>query len=146
MPTVIRDLSRNECVALLGRHGVGRLAFTWKDRVDIEPIAYAWDEDTAFLRTGPGIKLDVLRRNPWVALEVDEIRGPFDWESVVVKGTVYFLRAAGNEFDQATYQRGLWALRRLEPRFGTKDDPFGDRTTMFRIHVDQISGRGARTS
>lgn len=138
-----RDLSRDDCIALLERQRVGRLAYTFKDRVDVEPIAYVWDVDTLFMRTGPGIKLDTIKRNPWVALEVDDVRGLFDWESVVVKGTVYFLRAAGTEFDQATYQRGIRALRRIEPRFGTPDDPLGDRTMLFRIHVDTISGRAA---
>lgn len=141
--SIFRDLTRDECVALLARQHVGRLAYTFRDRVDVEPIAYVWDVDTLFLRTGPGVKLDTLKRNPWVALEVDEVRGLFAWESVVVKGTVYFLRAAGTEFDQATYQRGLRALRRIEPRFGTADDPLGDRTMLFRIHVDGITGRAA---
>jgi nitroimidazol reductase NimA-like FMN-containing flavoprotein (pyridoxamine 5'-phosphate oxidase superfamily) len=138
-----REMSREECLALLQRQRVGRLAYSFKDRVDVQPIAYVWDVDTLFLRTGPGVKLETLRRNPWVALEVDEVRGLFEWESVVVKGTVYFLRAAGTEFDQATFQRGLRALRRIEPRFGTAEDPFGDRTMMFRIHVDAMTGRAA---
>lgn len=145
MPTVFRDLTRNECEGLLSTQRIGRLAYAHQNRVDVEPMAYIWDEDTAFLRTGPGVKLDVLKHNPWVALEVDAVEGPFNWRSVVVKGTVYFLRAAGTEFDQATYQRGLRALRRLEPRFGTPDDPMGDRTMMFRIHVDSITGRMAKS-
>lgn len=138
-----RDMSHEECVALLTRQRVGRLAYSFRDRVDVEPIAYVWDVDTLFLRTGPGVKLDTLKKNPWVALEVDDVRGLFDWESAVVKGTVYFLRAAGSEFDQATYQRGLRALRRIEPRFGTAEDPMGERTMLFRIHVDTITGRRA---
>lgn len=138
-----RELDREASLRLLARHQVGRLAYAFRDVVDIEPIAYVWDVDTLFLRTGPGLKLDVLRRNPWVAFEVDEIRGLFDWESVVVRGTVYFLRAAGSEFDRATYQRGLTALRRIEPRFGTGSDPLGDRTMLFRIHVESITGRAA---
>lgn len=141
--SLYRDMTRDECLHLLGRLRVGRLAYSFKDRVDVEPIAYAWDVDTLFLRTGPGVKLETLRKNPWVAFEVDEVRGLFEWESVVVKGTVYFLRAAGTAFDQATYQRGLRALRRVEPRFGTADDPMGERTMIFRIHVDTVAGRRA---
>jgi nitroimidazol reductase NimA-like FMN-containing flavoprotein (pyridoxamine 5'-phosphate oxidase superfamily) len=33
--------------------------------------------------------LRALDGHPWAAFEIDEIRSPFDWESVVVKGTVY---------------------------------------------------------
>jgi len=43
MPTptpTFRELSREECIALLDRHQVGRLAFTQRERLDIEPIHY----------------------------------------------------------------------------------------------------------
>ena len=46
MPTPtprFRDLEPAECTALLERHHVGRLAFSRKDRVDIEPINYIHD-------------------------------------------------------------------------------------------------------
>lgn len=138
-----RELTRAECEAVLGRAIMGRLAFTFRDRVDIEPIACVWDGDTLFLRTGPGSKMEVLQHHPWVAFEVDEVQGLYQWTSVVVKGTVYFLRPSGSAFDQQTWARGTAAIRRLEPRYGGPDDPLGDRTRLFRIHVDEVSGRAA---
>jgi nitroimidazol reductase NimA-like FMN-containing flavoprotein (pyridoxamine 5'-phosphate oxidase superfamily) len=141
--TEYRALSHTECVAILARHRVGRLAYAFKDKVDIEPIGYVWDTDTLFFRTAQGFKLETLQHSPWVAFEVDEIESPVQWASVVVKGTVYFLRSSGTEFDVATWERGRAALRRADPSFETPRDTASHRTYLFRIHVDEITGRAA---
>ena len=79
-------LERDEIDALLARHNVGRIAYTFRDRVDVEPINYVYRDGWIYLRTGPGSKLTTLARHPWVAFEVDEVDGPFDWRSVVGRG------------------------------------------------------------
>jgi len=38
----IRDLERSEIEMIVSRNNVGRLAFTFHDRVDIEPIHYIY--------------------------------------------------------------------------------------------------------
>ena len=38
----IRELTRAEIEALLTRNNVGRIAYAFKDRVDIEPINYVY--------------------------------------------------------------------------------------------------------
>src|SRR5438105_5401 len=76
-------LDRAGCEALLARQRVGRLAFAFHDRVDIEPIHYAYEDGWLYGRTSHGSKLATVLHNPWVAFEVDEVRSHFDWESVV---------------------------------------------------------------
>ena len=51
------DLSERSARALLARNHVGRLAFAFKDRVDIQPIHYVYDEKWLIGRTGVGSKL-----------------------------------------------------------------------------------------
>ena len=41
-PPVFRELTREGCEALLAVSHVGRLAYTFHDRVDIEPIHYVY--------------------------------------------------------------------------------------------------------
>src|ERR1700761_8768612 len=84
------ELPRDESIALLGRNFAGRLAFTFRDRVDIEPISYVHDGEWLYARTSLGTKLDTVRHHPWVAFEVDEVAGRYDWKSVVVRGKIYF--------------------------------------------------------
>ena len=142
-PVKFLNLSERQSRALLKRHGVGRLAFTFRDRVDIEPIGYVLDGPWLYCRTSHGTKLVQLKRNPWIAFEVDEIDGPFDWRSVVVHGTVYFLNPAGDEHPD--YDRALKLFRRLDPRVLRGDDPAPERRLVFRIHINALSGRAARS-
>lgn len=148
MPTPrphFRELTPKECVALLERHHVGRLAFSRKDRVDIEPIHYVHDDGWLYGRTQPGTKLEVVTHNRWVSFEVDEVDAIFDWRSVVVKGGFYLLRKDGSEQEREIYDRGVRILRRLVPETLTPDDPLPERAIVFRIHVDEMFGRAAST-
>lgn len=140
-----RELDPTECMAILDRHHVGRMAFGRKDMVDIEPIHYVHHDGWLYGRTGPGTKMEVLTHNRWVAFEVDEIDALFDWRSVVVKGGFYMLRADGSAAEREIYDRGVEVLRRLVPETMTPDDPFPDRAIIFRIHIDEMFGREART-
>jgi nitroimidazol reductase NimA-like FMN-containing flavoprotein (pyridoxamine 5'-phosphate oxidase superfamily) len=146
MPTPrphFRDLDREECLALLARHNVGRLALSHRDRVDLMPIHYVHEDGWLYGRTAAGTKLEMVVHNRWVAFEVDEIRALFDWQSVVIKGGLYLLRKDGSEHEQAIYQKGVALVRTLVPEAMTPEDPVPERALLFRIHLDEITGRAA---
>ena len=144
VPT-FHELNREQCDALLSRHHVGRIAFTFHDRVGIEPIGYVYEPNRIYIRTAPGSKLVTIAHHPWVAFEVDEVEGPFDWRSVVVRGTVHVLRHDGNAADQRTYERALTLLRRAVPGTLEAGDPVPFRTVIIMIAIDEITGRAAST-
>jgi hypothetical protein len=137
----IRDLDTAECEALLGRHNVGRLAFSFKDRVDIQPIGYVYERAWLSCRTEPGTKLQTLNHSPWVAFEVDEAHGPYDWESVVIRGTVY-LMPEGSDDHAAT----VAAIQRVAPLAFTEADPTPFRNIVFRVYPREMTGRRASSS
>ncbi|MGH7591319.1 MAG: pyridoxamine 5'-phosphate oxidase family protein [Gemmatimonadales bacterium] len=137
------DLAPDEAEALLARHHVGRLAFSHGGLVDVEPIHYVRHREWVYCRTAPGTKLTALGERPWVALEVDEIEGPFDWRSVVAQGTVYLV---GDGPDQrAIRAEVLAAIRAVYAEALTADDPAPQRSTLVRIHIRNIIGRQATT-
>ena len=136
-----RDLSKREAEGLLTRNQVGRIGFSFHDAVDIRPIHYVFDDGWIFGRTSESDKLTTLRHNQWVAFEVDEVAGPFDWKSVIAHGTFYRLEAEGSEYDLKLYDRALETLRRLMPTALTEADPVPFRTELFGIAIDSISGR-----
>jgi nitroimidazol reductase NimA-like FMN-containing flavoprotein (pyridoxamine 5'-phosphate oxidase superfamily) len=141
-PTV-RELTPAECEALLRRHAVGRLAATHKDRIELVPIHYVYEDGWVYGRTAVGTKIEMVSHNRWVAFEVDAVRGTFDWESVVVKGGLYLLRKEGSAQEQAVYEKGVALVRQIVPEALTPDDPLPERALLFRIHVDELSGRSA---
>ena len=138
----ITDLSERSARALLARNHVGRLAFAFKDRVDIQPIHYVYDEEWLLGRTGIGSKLVKLAHNPWCAFEVDEVHGLFHWDSVVVHGSFSMLDPQVGSTD--LYHRAVELLQRFIPGTMTQDDPAPDRAIPFAIHIDEIRGRSAR--
>ncbi|MCX5766703.1 MAG: pyridoxamine 5'-phosphate oxidase family protein [Gemmatimonadetes bacterium] len=139
---VFRELTREECEAVLARNNVGRIAFSYRDHVDIEPIHYQYNEGWLYGRTTPGTKLRTLAHNRWVAFEIDEVRALFDWESVVVKGALYLLERNGTQADN--YTKAIEVLRHFLPEALEQDDPTPDRHVVFRIHADQVTGRSAK--
>jgi nitroimidazol reductase NimA-like FMN-containing flavoprotein (pyridoxamine 5'-phosphate oxidase superfamily) len=132
-------LSRAQCTKLLGRNHVGRLAYTFRDAVDIVPIYYAYADGWIYARTSPGQKIAKLRHHRWVAFEVDEVYGIFDWSSVVVHGALYMLDPAAAVTE--TWESAVTILRRQFPGAFTDRDPVPFRSAIFRIHVDAVSGR-----
>jgi hypothetical protein len=135
----IRALSQRECIALLSRHHVGRLAFAFHDRVDIQPLHYVYEAGWLYGRTSEGAKLDTLAHHHWVAFEVDEVRGLVDWTSVVVHGSFHRLDADAGVQPSAIHAAAL--LRSLLPETLTTDDPVPFRTVLFRIAVGEMTGR-----
>ncbi len=142
-PPTIRELSREECERILERNTVGRIAFSLRDRVDIQPIHYAYDDGWIYGRTSAGSKVATLERNKWLAFEVDEVAGIFDWRSVVVHGGFYILEENGVEHDAHLFEHALHLLRRIVPGTLTPRDPVRFRTVLFRVPLQEVSGREA---
>jgi hypothetical protein len=138
-----REMTREECNALLARNHVGRIAFSYHDHVDIEPINFVYDDEWIYGRTGDGTKLRTLAHNRWIAFETDEVSALFDWESVVVKGALYILEAGGPRSD--AHDHAVALMRQMNSQVLTPDDPAPERTVIFRIHADQVTGRAAST-
>lgn len=138
------ELSREECERLLGRNHMGRLAFAFHDRVDIAPIHYVYAHGWIYGRTSRGSKLTTLAHHRWVAFEVDECESLFEWRSVVVKGSFNIVDPDTSAFRDPAFSHGVSLLRTLLPETLTGSDPVPFRQTVFRIHLDEVTGRESR--
>ncbi len=146
MPTTqtnVRNLTRPEMEDILRRNHVGRIAFLNGRRVDIEPISYVFADGALYGRAAPGTRMHALAGQPWVAVQVDEIRDPFDWESVVVKGSIYVVEPSRVKSMQERYEKALLTIRSAMPDAFTERDPAPERTILFRLHIDEMEGRSA---
>ena len=141
---VIRPLTKDEAETFLAQHSIGRIALCLRERADLEPIHYVYDPPWVFGRTSLSTKLVTLAHSRWCAFETDEVRGLFDWETVVVKGPFYALNAS--LYKSENFERALAALRHLIPETLTDDDPTPERDVVFGVHVSRIEGRLAVTN
>jgi nitroimidazol reductase NimA-like FMN-containing flavoprotein (pyridoxamine 5'-phosphate oxidase superfamily) len=138
----IVELNVADATAFLSRIHTGRIAFSLHDRIDIEPISYSYKNGWIFGRTSIGTKLATLAHNPWCAFEVDEIRGPLDWTSVVVKGAFNLLDPMRGSPD--VYAQAMASVKGLTPDAFSPLDPLPHRSILFGIYANDLTGRSAR--
>jgi nitroimidazol reductase NimA-like FMN-containing flavoprotein (pyridoxamine 5'-phosphate oxidase superfamily) len=139
-------LSREECAEVLGRNHVGRLAYREGEQVQIQPVGYVASDDWLFLRSAYGAKLDAITSDPFVAFEVDEIEGPFDWHSVVVHGTIYLRPTDGSPIEQREARRATEAIQSIMPDALTAKDPVPERHIIYGLHIHEMTGRMAQST
>lgn len=140
------EMSREASLALLERNHLGRIAFTLHDRVDVEPISYVSRGGWIYVRTSPGHKVATVLHHPWVAFQVDEVHGRYDWQSVVVRGSIHLLNPTDNRVEAQAYDAALATIRAFDPDALTPNDPTPQRSHLLRMHVAELSGRVATMS
>ena len=123
-------LSRDECLAHLGKVSVGRLGVTIRALPAILPVNFAVHEGQVVLRSVPGSKLDAATAGAVVAFEADDHgpEGAWGW-SVLVQGIA----------DEVTDPCEIAVLRRL--RIAPWAYPDGQANRYLRIDTELISGR-----
>ena len=139
-----RELSRDEIDAVLARNSIGRLAYAVGSNVDVQPVSYVYAEGWLYGRTSYGRKYEVLAENQYrwwpVAFEVSEIEDLFNWRSVLVHGGFYVI---DEDEERHLWEQAVRLLRTLIPATFSEDDPFAFRTVLFRISVQDVTGRAS---
>jgi len=141
---VFRELPREEIEEMLLRNKVGRLAFSFHDRVDVQPIHYVYERGWLYGRTSEGDKISSLTHNQWVAFEIDEINDIFDWKSVVIHGSFWILHPKGSPRAEELWDKAAALVSRIVPGSLTEHDPVAFRQTLFRIAISDARGREAK--
>src|SRR5207344_260185 len=83
---IVRTLSTPECTALLTANRLARLACAKDGRPYIVPIHYAYANNHLYAFSMPGKKIEWMRANPLVSVQVDERGEGRAWRSVVLDG------------------------------------------------------------
>jgi len=83
---VIREMTEDECRQALARANFGRLGCARDNQPYVVPISFAYDGRDVYGFSTPGQKIEWMRVNPLVCLEVDERVSIEQWSSVVVFG------------------------------------------------------------
>ncbi len=101
---MLRELSPEVTDHLLSSQFFGRIGCAANGQVLVVPVAYLYDGRAIYGQTHEGTKTSLLRQNPAVCFEVDEVSSPSCWRSVVVQGVYEELQ--GDERLYAEQQLG----------------------------------------
>jgi uncharacterized protein len=85
---VIREMSEAECLHALSKGRLAKLACAHENQPYVVPVYLTYDEATRCLYgfTTPGQKIEWMRANPLVCVEVDDITAYDQWVSVIAFG------------------------------------------------------------
>jgi uncharacterized protein len=144
----ITEVSPDDCRHLLARLGFGRLACVHDNQPYIVPIYFAYEADYLYGFATLGRKVEWMRSNPRVCVEVDEVISHFRWSSVVVIGRYEELpdtpKYAGLRFQAQVRleRRALW-WQTAYVASQVRGEPDSAKAVFYCIHVEEMTGRRA---
>jgi len=144
----IKNLTDEECDAILERATVARLATCADNRPYIVPISITYERtgSARFLYSfaNLGQKVRWMRQNPFVCVEVEELVDRVHWTTIVVHGRFEELdpvqhRDEANSAYALLHGRSEW----WQPAAARTSSTDLYRPVVYRIRVDAMSGRQA---
>lgn len=140
----IDELNETECREFLSRTSMARLGCSLNDQPYIIPVGFAYEDDFIYVFATLGKKIEWMRTNPKVCVQVDESKGQSDWVSVIANGEYQELPepkfAAERAHARSLLQkRHHWWLNALaERRIQMRDQDI--EPVFFRIRIQSLTG------
>ena len=145
---MLGELNYDELESVLRNQMIGRIGCCDKGDVFVVPITYAYDGTFIYCHSKLGLKIDMMRNNPSVCFEVDQVTKMTDWKSVIIWGTYEEL------VDEESRKIGMQIFsERMKPFVASETlgpmmrqpEPhppeIGPKPIFFRIRVTKKTGR-----
>jgi nitroimidazol reductase NimA-like FMN-containing flavoprotein (pyridoxamine 5'-phosphate oxidase superfamily) len=135
-----RDLSIEECTALLTSGRYGRLGLSQSDEPYVIPMSYVFSKGKIYLHSrGKGKKDEIVSKNPRVCFQIDSL-DKNRWSSVVVYGKALLssdVEAKQKMFDAFT-EKGLGGHGGKKFQ---REDLVKMEMTIWEITITEMTGR-----
>lgn len=143
---VIQEMTEHECRAMLTRTNTARLACALNNQPYVVPIQIYLAGEFLYCCATLGQKIEWMRQNPSVCVEIDECITQEQWESVVVFGHYEELpptlehENSRRVAEQLFQRHPAWWEPASVPLAGHEQRS----RIVFRILIGRMSGRRAR--
>jgi nitroimidazol reductase NimA-like FMN-containing flavoprotein (pyridoxamine 5'-phosphate oxidase superfamily) len=144
----IHEMTEGECIEALKKASWGRLACARENKPYVVPLYIAFEGRHLYGFSTLGQKIEWMRSNPHVCVEIDERTSQDKWMSVIVFGR-YEELPNEPQYEPARVQAHTLLQRRTmwwEPAFVSsshRDSPHSFTPIFFRIHIDNMTGHRA---
>jgi nitroimidazol reductase NimA-like FMN-containing flavoprotein (pyridoxamine 5'-phosphate oxidase superfamily) len=146
---IVQTLPALECTKLLAANRLARLACARNGQPYVVPIYYAYADTHLYAFSMPGKKIEWMRGNPLVSLQITQSGEGREWKSVVVDGRYEELpdrighkREREHAWSLLSKHCDWWEPGTLKPILPPESDH--SPHVFFRILVEQMSGREAK--
>ena len=144
---LISELTPDDCFKVLERTNLARLACARNDQPYIVPVHISFDPERRCVYgfSAIGHKIDWMRSNPKVCLEIEDIADKDHWTTVIISGRYEEIH---QDPEEATARRRAERLFRQRPEwwFPAAAKPASREpkdVVVYRIKIERISGRRA---
>jgi uncharacterized protein len=147
---MIGKLKDEKIEEVLKEHVLGRIGCNDGKKTYVVPVNYVYDGRFIIAHSVAGMKIEMMRKNPQVCFEVDEMKSFTNWKSVIVWGEYQELKDEHSRY----YAMKLFVDRmmhmkisetaippelsgeRVHPR-----SPGNIRPVVYRIVIEEKTGR-----
>ena len=142
----LQEMTQEECIAVVSDGRLGNLACARDNHPYVVPIYYAYSENHLYSFSMPGQKIEWMRSNPHVCVQVDNFSDQTHWQSVVMYGLYHELPdIPGTKHDREhawfllQQHANWWEPGGLKPM----PQPITDFPThlFYRITIESMTGR-----
>lgn len=83
---MIGKLDENQIEEILNGNVIGRIGCNADGITYVVPLNYVYDGINVYAHSSEGMKIDMMRKNPAVCFQVDDIQNMVNWRSVIAWG------------------------------------------------------------
>lgn len=134
---MVKQMGEREAREMLGNEVLGRLGCNVEGAPYVLPINYVYEDGVAWVHSLPGLKIDAMRRNPRVCLQIDEIRDAYHWRSVIAWGK--FEEVTDEQMKEQALVKLFQRLPHLTP-VESRMAKTSYQSIVFRIKFDKVTG------
>jgi nitroimidazol reductase NimA-like FMN-containing flavoprotein (pyridoxamine 5'-phosphate oxidase superfamily) len=157
---VLGELTPEQIEVVLRGAVIGRLGCHVDGRTYVVPITFAYDGECVYGHSALGLKVQMMRTNPDVCFEVEQVDDMANWRSVIAWGTYEELRGSDAATGMQTLVGRLLPLMTSatsQPTHGLaptgtdetataahRSDTAGHEAIIYRIRLHERTGRFER--
>lgn len=149
---MLGSLTKNQCERILLSELVGRIGCYASGKMYIVPLTYVFEKGYLYAHAKEGLKITMMRKNPNVCVQVDQIDDMAHWRSVVVWGKFEEITTAADQDKTAKLLADRFSIyntsESVKPVFDTSgQEPLKQKKpVLFRIAVEEMTGRFENTA
>ena len=144
---MIGNLTEEQIIEVLKNNTLGRIGCNDGDKTYVVPVSYAFEGHCIFAHSMEGMKINMMRNNPDVCFEVDEVKSYTNWKSVILWGTYQELTDERARYDAMKLLLDKFLHVKISQSPGatalhehlTNDSP--KKPIIYRIVIKELSGK-----
>jgi nitroimidazol reductase NimA-like FMN-containing flavoprotein (pyridoxamine 5'-phosphate oxidase superfamily) len=141
---MLGELTASEIESSLRDNVIGRIGCHAYGQTYVVPITYAYDGTYVYAHTTVGMKLHMMRDNPHLCFEVDQMDDLANWRSVIAWGTFEELRGPVAQTAMQLLIDRIESRLSGPPGASVHPNSTTERVVVFRIKLELKTGRFER--